>query len=308
MTMNKVHSDVSRKILIFLSVEFSLVALISIPLFLIKAESGSGLVMAASVVFMWLPALATFLTRKITNDKSNLQLKPLIKNNWKMYALSAYTPGIIIALGAWLYFAIFPTHLDLTLGYLKDLMTVTGQQIQLPTLSISSLLLIAVGLVIFAPLVFVNHILAFGEEVGWRGYLLPLLCSKFGIVNGIIIDGILWGVVHAPLVSFGVNYAGDYVGAPWTGILMMIVFAFSVGVFLSYLTIKTKSIIPACISHGVINALREAPLFICVSNYNALLGPKPSGIIGMSGFLVTGIILMLCIKSKDKSILREWNG
>ena len=159
-----------------------------------------------------------------------------------------------------------------------------------------------------SPLVFVNHILAFGEEVGWRGYLLPLLCSKFGIVNGIIIDGVLWGVVHAPLVSFGVNYAGDYVGAPWTGILMMIVFATSVGVFLSYLTIKTKSIIPACISHGVINALREAPLFICVSNYNALLGPKPSGIIGMSGFLTMGIILMLCIKSKDKSILREWNS
>lgn len=306
--MNKVHSDVSRKILIFLSVEFLLVALISIPLFLLQAESGSSLVMAASVIFMWLPALATFLTRKITNDKSELPLKPLIKKNGKMYVISAYIPGIIIALGALLYFAIFPKHLDLTLGYLKDLMTVTGQQIQLPTLSISSLLLIAVGLVIIAPLVFVNHILAFGEEIGWRGYLLPLLCSKFGLTNGIIVDGILWGVVHAPLVSFGVNYAGDYFGAPWTGILMMIVFATSVGVFLSYLTIKTKSIIPACISHGVINALREAPLFICVSNYNALLGPKPSGVIGMSGFLVMGIILMLCIKSKNKSILQEWNG
>lgn len=306
--MNKVHSDVSRKILIFLSVEFLLVALISIPLFLLQAESGSSLVMAASVFFMWLPALATFLTRKITNDKSELPLKPLIKKNGKMYVISAYIPGIIIALGALLYFAIFPKHLDLTLGYLKDLMTVTGQQIQLPTLSISSLLLIAVGLVIIAPLVFVNHILAFGEEIGWRGYLLPLLCSKFGLTNGIIVDGILWGVVHAPLVSFGVNYAGDYFGAPWTGILMMIVFATSVGVFLSYLTIKTKSIIPACISHGVINALREAPLFICVSNYNALLGPKPSGVIGMSGFLVMGIILMLCIKSKNKSILQEWNG
>ena len=306
--MNKVHSDVSRKILIFLSVEFLLVALISIPLFLLQAESGSSLVMAASVIFMWLPALATFLTRKITNDKSELPLKPLIKKNGKMYVISAYIPGIIIALGALLYFAIFPKHLDLTLGYLKDLMTVTGQEIQPPTLSISVLLLIAAVLVIFAPLVFVNHILAFGEEIGWRGYLLPLLCSKFGLTNGIIVDGILWGVVHAPLISFGVNYTGNYFGAPWTGMLMMIVFATSVGVFLSYLTIKTKSIIPACISHGVINALREAPLFICVSNYNALLGPKPSGVIGMSGFLVMGIILMLCIKSKNKSILQEWNG
>jgi hypothetical protein len=66
--------------------------------------------------------------------------------------------------------------------------------------------------------------------------------------------------------------------------------------------------IPACIFHEVINALREAPLFICESNYNALLGPKPSGIIGVSGFLVMGIVLMICIKSRDKFILREWNG
>ena len=83
--MNKVRSDVSRRILIFLSVEFFLVSLLSIPLFLLKAESGSTLVMAASVIFMWVPALATFLTRKIANDKSELPLKPQIKKNWEMY-------------------------------------------------------------------------------------------------------------------------------------------------------------------------------------------------------------------------------
>lgn len=306
--MRKVLSENSRRIRIFLLTQFLLVDFISIPLFALKAESGSGLVMAASVVFMWLPALATLITRKLTDDKSKLPLKPLIEKNWKMYVVSAYIPSIAIVLGASLYFALFPSHLDLSLTSLKDLIAVHGQQIQLPMLSIFSLLLFAAGFVLLAPLVFVNHILSFGEEVGWRGYLLPLLCRKFGVTRGIILDGVLWGVVHAPLVAFGVNYAGDYPGAPWSGMLLMIVFATSVGVFLSYLTIKTKSIIPACISHGVINALREAPLFICVSNYNALLGPKPSGVIGMSGFLVIGIVLMICIKSRDKFIWREWNG
>ena len=306
--MKKALSEDSRRIRIFLLIEFLLVGFISIPLFVLGAESGSGLVMAASVVFMWLPALATLITRKLTDDKSKLPLKPLIKKNRKMYVVSAYIPSIVIVLGTSLYFALFPSHLDLSLTSLKDLIAVHGQQIQLPKLSVPSLLLVAAGLVLLVPLVFVNHILSFGEEVGWRGYLLPLLCRKFGVTRGIIIDGVLWGAVHAPLVAFGVNYAGDYPGAPWSGMLMMIVFATSVGVFLSYLTIKTKSIIPASISHGVINALREAPLFICVSNYNALLGPKPSGIIGMSGFLVMGIVLMICIKSRDKFIWREWNG
>ena len=166
---------------------------------------------------MWLPALATFLTRKITNDKSELPLKPLIKKNGKMYVISAYIPGIIIALGALLYFAIFPKHLDLSFTFLGDLFAAHGQQIQLPTLSIFSLLLLAAGLVILAPLVFINHILAFGEEVGWRGYLLPLLCRIFGVTKGIIIDGVLWGVVHAPLVPFGVNYVGDSLAHPGQG-------------------------------------------------------------------------------------------
>ena len=306
--MKKALPEDSRRIRIFLLIEFLLVGFISIPLFVLGAESGSGFVMAASVVFMWLPALATLITRKFTDDKSKLPLKPLIKKNWKMYVVSAYIPSIAIVLGASLYFAFFPKHLDLSLPFLQDLIDAHGQQIQLPTLSISSLLLIAAGFVLLAPLVFVNHILAFGEEVGWRGYLLPLLCRKFGVTRGIIIDGVLWGAVHAPLVAFGVNYARDYPGAPWSGMLMMIVFATSVGVFLSWLTIKTKSIIPASISHGVINALREAPLFICVSNYNTLLGPKPSGVIGMSGFLVIGIVLMLWIKSREKLIWQEWNG
>ena len=57
--MKKALSEDSRRIRIFLLIELLLVGFISIPLLLLKAESGSGLVMAASVVFMWLPALAT---------------------------------------------------------------------------------------------------------------------------------------------------------------------------------------------------------------------------------------------------------
>lgn len=96
--MRKVLSENSRRIRIFLLTQFLLVDFISIPLFALKAESGSGLVMAASVVFMWLPALATLITRKLTDDKSKLPLKPLIEKNWKMYVVSAYIPSIAIVL------------------------------------------------------------------------------------------------------------------------------------------------------------------------------------------------------------------
>lgn len=295
-------SEKTKRIVIFLFIEILLVILISIPLFLLKAESGGTLVMTMSIIFMWLPAITTLLTRKITHDKSNLLLKPRLKKNLKFYFMSCFVPSILIIIGTLLYFIIFPNDLDLTLGYVKNLAATTGQQINLPPLTVPSLFFVAIGLVVAAPFVLVNHILAFGEEIGWRAYLLPLLCEKLGVVKGILVDGVLWGIVHAPLVYFGVNYSGNYFGSPWSGMLMMTLFATAVGTFLSYLTIKTKSIMPACIAHGVTNAVREAPLFICVPTCSALLGPKPAGIIGMTGFIIFGVIILIKIDKNVETI------
>lgn len=154
-------------------------------------------------------------------------------------------------------------------------------------------------LTLMAPLVIVNHVAAFGEEIGWRSYLLPLLIDELGIQKAVLLDGILWGIAHAPLVCFGLNYTGEYPGAPWSGILMMVLFATSIGIFFSYLTLKSKSIFPACIAHGAINAIREAPLLICLDTYNVLLGPKPSGLIGMTGFLVLGAVIFVSFTQFD---------
>ena len=153
-----------------------------------------------------------------------------------------------------------------------------------------------------APLVAVNHIAAFGEEVGWRGFLLPLLIEGLGERRAVLVNGVLWGIAHAPLVCFGLNYTGEYPGAPWSGILMMVVFATVLGIFMSYLTLRSGSIWPACIAHGAVNAVREAPLLICGAWYNVLLGPKPSGIIGMAGFIILGAALMLRLGTSEKRL------
>lgn len=50
--------------------------------------------------------------------------------------------------------------------------------------------------VILAPAI--NMFPALGEEVGWRGYMMPRLKERFGLLNGRLLGGVVWGVWHWP--------------------------------------------------------------------------------------------------------------
>src|SRR5215211_4943007 len=52
--------------------------------------------------------------------------------------------------------------------------------------------------------------LAFGEEFGWRGYLLPKLLP-LGEVKVAVIVGLIWGPWHLPVLIAGLNYPGELI-------------------------------------------------------------------------------------------------
>ncbi len=288
------------KILAFLGVEYALVFVCTLPLFLLGAEPMGPLMLGISVLFMFLPALVALIVRRLSGDRSGMFLRPNIKGTRRQYLMAALLPGVLTMAGAALYFLLFPGDLDLSMGYMSELLALSGQAAEVPAVTLPQVIGAGLVLTLIAPLVLVNHIAAFGEELGWRGYLLPMLIEGLGESRAVLLNGVLWGIAHAPLVCFGLNYTGEYPGAPFTGILMMVVFATVLGVFMSYLTLRSGSIWPACIAHGAVNAVREAPLLICAAGYNALLGPKPSGIIGMAGFIVLGGVLMFRLDKKRK--------
>jgi membrane protease YdiL (CAAX protease family) len=127
-----------------------------------------------------------------------------------------------------------------------------------------------------APLV--NGVFTFGEEWGWRGWLLPKLLP-LGQWRALVLSGAIWGAWHAPVVALGYNYPQH----PALGPLLMIVFCVIIGILLGWTRLATGSVWPAVIGHAVINATSAA---------HALLGPEGSfdtaqaTILGWSGWLL----------------------
>lgn len=97
------------------------------------------------------------------------------------------------------------------------------------------------------PLLYVLNIAAMflgsiGEELGWRGYLLPMLSKKYTPLAGSVLVGLLWGGWH-------LNYAGDM--AFW---LLFIVTTIELSIILTFLLHRTKgNIWAAIIFHTVFN-------------------------------------------------------
>lgn len=91
-------------------------------------------------------------------------------------------------------------------------------------------------------------LLAVGEEIGWRGFLWPVLRGRFDFVRTAGLVGSVWWLYHVPLVLFG--WYGSLGGLP----------AFTVAIagftlFVGVLTDRAASIWPSVMAHGAWNAL-----------------------------------------------------
>lgn len=88
---------------------------------------------------------------------------------------------------------------------------------------------------------------ALGEEIGWRGYLVPRLARRHGLDRTAILSGLVWAVWHYPLILFA-GYAG---GAPaWYSIACFTVMVVGMSYLLAWLTLRSGSVWPAVLLHG----------------------------------------------------------
>ena len=254
----------------------------------------------AVAAVMFFPAIGVLLTRLVTREGfKNAWLRPNLKKHLRFYLLAWFGPAILTFAGMGIYFLLVPGSFDPSCGYMRLTLEAAGTPADTIPMPLNLLMLIqAIQAVFLAPIM--NFVTCFGEEWGWRGYLLPKMKNLLPTVPMLLVTGIIWGLWHAPLTIIGHNYGLGYWGFPFTGIGMMCIFCIVVGVFLSYVTLKTNSCIPAILGHGAINGIGAIGMYFTADGGNPFVGPAPTGIIGIIPFVLIAIPMVIQIVRNEK--------
>lgn len=244
---------------------------------------------------MFAPALAHVLTRLLTKEGwHDVKLRFKLRKEWGYWILAWIGPAVLTILGAILYFLILPRYFDSELTVLRQFLDQQAPGVDLNPWVIAAAQ--TMQAILLSPVL--NGIFTFGEEFGWRAYLLPKL-MPLGTRKAFIISGVIWGLWHAPIIAMGHNYGLSYPGAPWLGILVMVWFTLVVGIFISWVTLQAGSVWPAVIAHGALNGIASLAAIFTQGQPNPLLGPLPVGIVAMIPFTLFAIWIFVSVKPQE---------
>ena len=278
-------NDQKRQCTIYLLLVLGICFLLGIAAFFTqKGESAAYQILQKG--FTAFPVMAAALTRWIAKDKTKWNISLKVWKDPKLWVFCAFVPGILIMMGAVFYFFLFPEQYSGVFAFGSLIGTDAVMQITNP---------FAFGAeCIFASALCIPvQLLELGEEIGWREYLLPRQIAEYGVKKGILLNGFCWGTAHLPLIYLGFNYSPENAGAPWSNMVVMMLVCMTVGILCSYVYVKSNNVMYSAIIHGTVNLIGEVPVFLSVSLKSGLLGPNPTGIIGMAGLILGAVVLFI---------------
>lgn len=198
---------------------------------------------------MWGPAVAAWLTRRVSGGG--------VRDfgwQWGTGAFQWRAVGLVLAYSlpvyvvAWLTgLAGFPDHAALAAAA-RDLgMDSLPAGLQLPLVVLFALTAGFVG----------KAARALGEEIGWRGFLVPELAKVHGPVATGLISGLMWAAWHYPAILYTGYNAGT---PPWYALACFTVMVTASGVMAAWLRLRSGSLWPAVVLHGAHNTLIQGVL------------------------------------------------
>ncbi len=239
------------------------------------------------VTYMFIPMICVIIVSKLIH-RENIISNFLISFKFNKWFLVAWLTAPIIAFGTLGISLLFP---DVSFspgmeGMIKRFEEmITPDQMEqmknsMETIPIHPLWLSVIqGLIAGAT---INAVAGFGEELGWRGFLLKAY-KEMHFLKASIVIGFIWGIWHAPLILMGHNYPQH----PQFGVLMMTCWCILLTPLFLYITIKAKSVIAAAIMHGTLNATAGIAILVIDGGNDLTVGMT-----GLAGFISLAIFTM----------------
>jgi membrane protease YdiL (CAAX protease family) len=142
----------------------------------------------------------------------------------------------------------------------------------------------------------VGTLFALGEEIGWRGYMLPRLLGR-GVVPALLLVGFLHGVWHLPLMLTTDYYHNS--GNPLLVVPLFLVTLTLAGVFFGFLRLWTGSVWPVAVAHAMVNMVWEIMTEMTQTKSALVLEyvGGESGVIMIAGLLVFSFFVIRHMKS-----------
>lgn len=284
-----------RALVVFLVLSFGLSWLVALPLWFSGGLSNPWFGVIA-VAMMATPAVSALIALRWFDRPASI---PRSLGLWPLRPVKRLLSYLALGLVVPIFIVLVALPIGAALGlYRADLVHFSGfkalidQQLSAvgaPSLDIPIGVLVALQLVNVVLGAFINLIPALGEELGWRGFLLPRL-MRFGAVPAIVLSGIIWGAWHAPLILLGYNYPG----APgWLGVVMMMGMCVVVGGIFGWLRLRSQSVWPAALAHGTFNA--AAGFSIVFVQAGTEIDTVNATILGWSGWIVPAVIVIALV-------------
>jgi membrane protease YdiL (CAAX protease family) len=135
----------------------------------------------------------------------------------------------------------------------------------------------------------------FWEEIGWRGFLLPEMESKYGNFTASLLVGLIWGVWHIPLRI----HTAPPRSSPIAFATLFVVEIVGVSVVLAWLyNASGGSVVPCTIFHAAFNAAADSFVTPEANAYGGLSAIEGA----VASMCLLAAIVLLADKTSSKSV------
>jgi membrane protease YdiL (CAAX protease family) len=187
---------------------------------------------------MWCPALAALASCRVLGRsfRSLAWRWP----EWQYIAAAYFLP---VAYAGIAYGAVWAMRLG---GWNQELLGLVTQRFGLRGMPVWAVFVLWLLFTATAQLI-LRIATALGEEIGWRGFLVPELAKQMSFTKLSLLSGIIWAAWHAPLLLFADYNAGTN---RWYAMTCFTVMITSTSFIFAWLRLKSRSLWPAAILHA----------------------------------------------------------